>query len=366
MKIRSYKGPALEPLYEAIRKELGPDAIVVTARTPEARGSLLRPLIGGREGYELIAVADDASSDRQLLDAAGAGPWRQLAQRQEQQWRDLAGAVGELRGELKTLAERRPGAAATPALDQVPGWARGWDPRFLERCQPRTLPGDPAAAAAELRARARALLRADADVLAGGRGPRFVVFAGPTGSGKTTTLAKLAARWCLDEKRKTALITTDTFRVAAVDQIKEYATLLGLELSVAFSASEAARAAAQFADRDVILVDTPGRNHYDQVGLAGIRATLQALGPVTVLLHLPAMLDPRHAAEVLTHFQVLKPNFLVLTKVDEVRSCDLATTLACESECPVAFVTDGQRVPQDLRPVTTDSLLERLVPNAPA
>lgn len=363
MKIRSYKGPALEPLYEAIRKELGPDAVVVSARAPEARGSLLRPLFGAREGYELIAVADDASSDRQLIDSVGSDALRQLAQRQDRQWRDLAGAVGELKGELKSLAGRAHGVAGATAVEHLPAWAHAWDPRFLEQCQVRTLAEDAAVAAGELRERAKPLLRVNSDVLASGKSPHFVVFAGPTGSGKTTTLAKLAARWSLDEKRKTALVTTDTFRVAAVDQIKEYSTLLGLELSVAFSASEAARAAARFKDSDVVLVDTPGRNHYDHVGLAGIRTTLQGLGAVTVLLHLPAMLDARHAAEVLTHFKVLKPNFIVLTKADEVRTCGLISMLACETDTPVAFVTDGQRVPQDLRPATADILCDLLAPN---
>ena len=362
MKVRSYKGPSLEPLYEAIRKELGPEAIVVTARAPEARGSLLRPFIGGREGYELIAVVDDASSDRQLSDAAGPGALRQIAQRQEKQWRDLTSALSGLQGEIQALAGRSVSGAGN-APTRLPAWARSWDPRFLEKCMPQTLPEEPNAAAAELRLRAKRLMRVNSDVLAGERRPHFVVFAGPTGSGKTTTLAKLAARWSLDEKRKAALITTDTFRVAAVDQIKEYATLLGLELSVAFSASEAAKSAARFADRDVVLVDTPGRNHFDQVGLAGSRATLQALGAVTVLMHLPAMLDQRHAAETLANFQALKPNFLVLTKADEVRSCDLISMTACETECPVAFLTDGQRVPQDIKAATPEFLIERLIPN---
>ena len=363
MKIRSYKGPALEPLYEAIRRELGPDAVVVSTRTPEARGSLLRPFIGGREGYELIAVADDASSDRQLLELSGSDAARQLAQRQEKQWRDLVGAMGELKGEIQAMAEKAEFTAG-PGAERAPIWARTWHPGFLERCNLSSLPDDAEAAAQELRARAKALLKTTSNVMSGSKKPAFVVFAGPTGSGKTTTLAKLAARWSMDEKRKAAVITTDTFRVAAVDQVREYANLIGLELDVAFSASEAARAAGRFMDRDVVLVDTPGRNHYDQVGLAGIRATLQALGPVTVLLHIPAMLDARHASEVIEHFKVLKPNYIVLTKTDEVRSCSLLTTLACETECPIAFFTDGQRVPQDLRTATPESLLELIAPIA--
>ncbi len=271
--------------------------------------------------------------------------------------------MGELKGEIQAMAEKAEFTAG-PGAERAPIWARTWHPGFLERCNLSSLPDDAEAAAQELRARAKALLKTTSNVMSGSKKPAFVVFAGPTGSGKTTTLAKLAARWSMDEKRKAAVITTDTFRVAAVDQVREYANLIGLELDVAFSASEAARAAGRFMDRDVVLVDTPGRNHYDQVGLAGIRATLQALGPVTVLLHIPAMLDARHASEVIEHFKVLKPNYIVLTKTDEVRSCSLLTTLACETECPIAFFTDGQRVPQDLRTATPESLLELIAPIA--
>ena len=305
MKIRSYKGPALEPLYEAIRRELGPDAVVVSAapRKPRLAAASFH---GGRDGYELIAVADDASSDRQLLDISGSDAMRQLAQRQEKQWRDLVGAMGELKGEIKAMAERTEFAAG-PGTERAPLWARTWDPRFFERCNPASLPADSGVAEQELRARAKALLKTTSNVMTGAKKPVFVVFAGPTGSGKTTTLAKLAARWSMDEKRKAALITTDTFRVAAVDQIREYANLIGLELSVAFSASEAARAAARFMDRDVVLVDTPGRNHYDQVGLAH-QGHRRRRWPGERAAAYPAMLDARHAAEVIEHFKVLKPN----------------------------------------------------------
>jgi flagellar biosynthesis protein FlhF len=192
--------------------------------------------------------------------------------------------------------------------------------------------------------------------------PHIVVFVGPTGSGKTTTIAKLASRWALDDRLKLGLITTDTFRVAAVDQIREYATLLGLELRVAFSAGEAARAAKAFADRDVILVDTAGRNHYDQASLTGLRGVLQGMGTVTVMLVVPATMDRCQVAGMMQNFQVLSPDYLVITKVDETHRPDLLTVTAFESACPVAYLTNGQRVPQDLCGARSVDLAAMLVP----
>ena len=354
MKIRSYKGPALEPLYEAIRRELGPEAIVISARAPERKGGLLRPFAGGEQGYELIAVADDTSADMQLLQTAGLDEVRLGQPRQERQLQEMQETLVSLQGELRNLT--RKGVRSAHGVPDAPAFACEWDPRFIERCGLKGASDDATPPRDELLRRVVGQLHVQPRFSAAGNGPQLLVFAGPTGSGKTTTLAKLAARWCLTEKLKVGLITTDTFRVAAVDQIKEYATLLGLELSVVFSAAEAARAAREHADKDLILVDTPGRNHYDQMSLAGIRGMLQGLGQVSVLLHVPATLDARHGAELLKNFEVLKPNALILTKMDETRHYGLLTTLACETDCPIAFMTDGQRVPQDLHSADANAL----------
>lgn len=354
MKIRSYKGPVLEPLYEAIRRELGPEAIVISAKAPEQKTSLLRSLTGGAQGYELIAVADDTSADLQLLQTAGINEARNGQPRQDRQLQEMQETLVSLQGELRDLT--RKGVRATAGFKDAPEFACEWDPRFVERCGLKGASDNAMPPRAELLRRVAGQLRVQSSFRAGGNGPKLLVFAGPTGSGKTTTLAKLAARWCLTDKLKVGLITTDTFRVAAVDQIKEYATLLGLDLSVVFSAAEAARAARDHADKDLILVDTPGRNHYDQMSLAGIRGMLQGLGPVSVLLHVPATLDARHGAELLKNFGVLNPNALILTKMDETRHYGMLTTLACETECPIAFLTDGQRVPQDLHSADANML----------
>ncbi len=192
--------------------------------------------------------------------------------------------------------------------------------------------------------------------------PHVVVMVGPTGSGKTTTLAKLASRWSLDARLKVGLITTDTYRVAAVDQIKEYAALLGIELRVAFSAKAAAEAVKSMASRDVILVDTPGRSHLDAAGLTAIKGILQGMGAITVMLLVPATVDRRCATEILEKFGVLNPDYLVLSKADEASSYGLITTISSETDIPFAYLTDGQRVPRDIYPLEGDILAEMVLP----
>lgn len=359
MKIRSYKGPSLETLYEAIRKELGSEAVVVSARQVEPKRPLMGALLGGGRQYEVIAVAEDAAADQHLLDRFGRPELSELTDLQARKWREMEQALQHLRRDVRGLAR---GAAREGGAD-APAWAADWDPRFVKQLRALGCDGDEAPGEDALRAALESLARVVPDFPVTGRTvPHVIVFVGPTGSGKTTTLAKLAARWCLNRRLNIGLITTDTFRVAAVDQIREYATLLGLELAVAFSATEAAHAAQRFKDKDVILVDTPGRNHYDQIGLAGIRNVLKGLGPVTVLLHLPMVLDRRHVAELIGNFQALGPNYLVLTKSDETHRYAMLTSVLCETDCPIAFVTDGQRVPQDIHPATAGELAEMLMP----
>lgn len=362
MKIRRYKGHSLNKLYEAIQDELGPEAVVVSASRPSGLSALMPPLLGGHP-YELIAVVDDASSDRHMLgDAARSADIKKLSVLQERKWETVEDHLQELRKEIG-VALKGAGGSVSFAPGGAPEFASDWDPLFLKTVLSHGPTIFDAANRAACRQVVQGLLRVEeAFPVQAARRPHIVVLVGPTGSGKTTTLAKLAARWTLDRKLKVGLISTDTYRVAAVDQIKEYATLLGVELKIAFSASEAAQAARLFADKDVVLVDTPGRSHYDQAGLMGLRGVLQGMGAVTMLMTLPATTDRRNVADIVNNFQLLKLNYMVMTKIDETRHYDVLTAMASHAACPLAFLTDGQRVPQDIRAARLAELTAMLLP----
>ncbi|HBA85813.1 MAG TPA: hypothetical protein DCZ95_17150 [Verrucomicrobia bacterium] len=362
MKIRRYKGHSLEKLYEAIQSELGPEAVVVSTTRPRGAGALLAPFLGG-EPYEVVAVVEDRAAEKHVqADTVRSEDLKRFSQYQARKWDELEATVQGLRGEIGQMAKNM-GSAQARLAEGIPEFAANWDAEFLRAVMNRGANVFDPDQIDLCRDAVRSCLRVEESFPLKKNGkPHIVVLAGPTGSGKTTTLAKLAARWSLDQKLKVGLITTDTFRIAAVDQIKEYSTLLGLELRIAFSANEAARAAQSFADKDVILVDTPGRNHYDQSGLIGLRGLLQGMGEVTVLMTLPATLDRRNVADIMDCFDILRCNYLVVTKIDETRHFDLLTTAAICSTCPIAFVTDGQRVPQDLRAAKMSELVEMLAP----
>ncbi len=360
MKIRSYKGTSQEKLYEVIRNELGPDAVIVSTRhSSEMKGFMPRRVI------EVVAVAEDAASDEQLVArATGGADLQALSKRQEERWQAMEESLEGLRQEVRQTA--RGTGATLDSTAGLPEFAQHWDPRFVravraqipEIFEEHPTPADFARLREFVRVCERFPTRRE-------RSPHIVVLVGPTGSGKTTTLAKLAAAWRIEQGLNVGIVTTDTFRIAAVDQIREYAALLGIEMKIAFSATEARRAVESFASKDIVLVDTPGRNHHDRMGMESLRGMLDSMGAVTALMTVPATMDRRHVPALFDSFKKLHPNYLVVTKVDEAQDLAILSTIHSEAPWPVAFLTDGQQVPQDLHAARARDLITGLLGNTP-
>jgi flagellar biosynthesis protein FlhF len=177
----------------------------------------------------------------------------------------------------------------------------------------------------------------------------IVAVVGPTGVGKTTTIAKLAARWCLQHgSADLALISTDDYRIGAREQLSTYARILGAPMYAANSGKELADVLAKLKAKKLILIDTAGMGPRD-VRLKGQLAALRAGAPqARVLLALPAQ-GERHALEEITaSFAGLAPVACILTKVDEAASLGAAISTAMRHRLPIAYLCNGQRVPEDL------------------
>lgn len=373
MIVRRYTGNDLDQIHQTIRQEMGVDAVVVRTDERSAKG-----LFGlGRRQYEVTAVADDARPPVALAAVAAAAPepfpdtlGSQLIELERLHYRGIRQAIRQLDERLEEVDARM--HAATGNGDGIP-LAKGclgnvhdaWVSSLTRSMRARGMDGTPTvgdwrSTLAEQLPVAPGLPfgPADADV-----GPAVYVFVGPTGVGKTTTLAKIASRCVLDRRLKVGMVTLDTFRLGAIEQLREYAKLLGVELTVAFSASELRRHVAAFADRDVVLVDTPGRSQFDAAGIAEIQQALAELAHVEVLLHVTAGERASAAETIAQSYRSLRPTALVLTKVDEAVCCDGLTRLFAKTDgIPVAYLTDGQRVPEDLRAAEAGYLAELIIP----
>ena len=208
------------------------------------------------------------------------------------------------------------------------------------------------AAVAALRTRITALLPADGSspfaILPGRHGPRRIAFIGPTGVGKTTTLAKVAAQLKLHRGLSVGIVAADTYRIAAVDQLRTYAEILGLPIEVAASPREAAEACARLGEVDVILIDTAGRSQNDCMKLSELRAFLAAAAPDDTHLVLSATAGARTLAREAEAFGQLGVDRLALTKLDEAAAFGTLVSLVAAFGKPLSFLTHGQEVPDHI------------------
>jgi len=184
--------------------------------------------------------------------------------------------------------------------------------------------------------------------------PRTIVLVGPTGVGKTTTIAKLAARAKINEKRRVGLITLDTFRIAAVDQLEKYAEIIGLPLLVATNPRELEEAVEEFRAKktDMVFIDSAGRSPRDELKMTELREFLSVLPEAEVHLVLSTTTHGKTILSTANRFSGIGFQKVILTKVDETISFGSLVNALVSIGRPVSFVTDGQNVPDDI--VTSD------------
>ncbi|HJL19601.1 MAG TPA: hypothetical protein RMH99_28315 [Sandaracinaceae bacterium LLY-WYZ-13_1] len=308
----TYTAPRLESALARVKRELGADAVILSSRR-----------LGLDRGFEVRAVA-----------AEHASGWREPAAPTSAAARPLLTRLLIRNG----LDEHLAGLLAAAA----PG-------------EPRTLRQASEALAESLRAHVgfeRPDLSAARKVLA---------FVGPTGVGKTTTLAKVAAETALVQRRAVGIVTLDSYRVGATAQIEQLADLIGVPLVAAHDADGFSRALRRLADAEVIFVDTAGRAPRDSAALAALAETLHCTeDEVEVTLCLHAASRPLELEDAAKRHAVLLPRTLTITKVDEALQHDAIVAAHVASGLPLAWFTTGQRVPEDVEVATPERLAAAL------
>jgi flagellar biosynthesis protein FlhF len=172
---------------------------------------------------------------------------------------------------------------------------------------------------------------------------------GPTGAGKTTTIAKLAARWCMQHgSQDLALVSTDGYRIGAREQLSTYARMLGAPMHAANSGKELAAVLERLRSKKLILIDTAGMGPRDARLTEQLAALKLGAARARVLLALPAVGEAHALEEIVRSFAQATPAACILTKVDEAASLGAAISVALRHKLKIAYVCDGQRVPEDL------------------
>lgn len=404
MEIKTFRAKTMPQALDLVRQELGPEAMVLHTR--ERHASLLGRLFIGRS-YEIAAaqVAREEKTDQRSnrlkpslptdqprsadayaavptltrplqthtdvgLDLASLTPLASSNQHpaSTQQIAELESLLTQLRARQGQPPRRQaPSAFFEVFTDLIEAEVEESVARELVdhlRREPDLISAD----SRDARHRLAQLLQADIRVtgpieVAGGAG-RVVALVGPTGVGKTTTIAKLAANYRLKEGHRVGLITVDTYRIAAVEQLRTYAEIIDLPMEVVSTPREMREAVAKMKDFDLVLMDTAGRSPRDEVRIRELRTMLAEAEPNEVHLVLSAAASARSLVAAAEKFIPVGVTAAIVTKIDEATALGNVLSLARRCNLPFSYLTDGQNVPDDIS-VAEARTLAQLILNVP-
>ncbi len=389
MKIKRFFAPDMRQAIRQVREALGPDAVILSNKSVEGGVELVAArdydeaaFYGSAgEADQTLTPAESETLEDQPVDARAEEDWDSSSQQAPKTGRTTPAAVEwspdpalvEMRREVQALrrimenglselswhdqGQRRPQAKELLRrlmdLDLSPDLCHRYAAQVQDARDPEQLWRN------ALRCLSAELPIAEAGLLEYG-GVAAVI--GPTGVGKTTTVAKLAARFCLrNGNRHLALISTDSFRIGAQEQLHDYARILDVPVRTATDADQLNAALNSFADKRLVLIDTAGMSQHD----AGLGEQLSMLVSghknVHCFLTLSATTQRSSLALAIEAFSAARPDACILTKVDETASLGGVFSALIQAQLPLAFSTDGQRVPEDLHVARAHSLVNHAV-----
>jgi len=376
MKVKQFRAVTLQEAFAAAQAELGEDAVllhqkeVIQQAGPGRRGrTLVEITVGLDEPARGEAHTPAPRPAAPSLPRFTPGPAPTDSAEFQKLRRELA--------EIRSLLQRRNRNSAdlptalsawSDALYAV-GLPGQWIDRLLDGLDEMLTPaalGRPDLVAAALHRRMAAAMTAPIGPLQPGKSGRPLVFVlvGPTGVGKTTTIAKLAAHFALQKRLPIGIITADTFRIGAVSQLRTYSELMQAPLDVAYTPQELSHLVAKHRDKALILVDTPGRSPADRESLAVLDAFVAATERPHLQIALAAGTPLADARRILDRFAVAPPQGVILTKIDETEQVGPVCALLAERQLPLSYFTNGQRVPEDIAVASNDALLDQLLQSA--
>lgn len=375
MDVKTYRAASMHEALSLVRRELGPDAAILHTREIQTR-RLFGWLAGPRE-IEVTASCEvnvpsrltrpSVKSDGEPVRGLTAPPLGLAPQVHAPPppaappvSHEVQGQLSELQNMVKELC-RRSGRGGTQELpeelfrlftdlidcDVSEELARELVDRIRQQTQGREL-DDPVLLKARLARSIEAEIPTAGPIAVTPGACRLVALVGPTGVGKTTTIAKLAANYRLKEKRRVGLITVDTYRIAAVEQLRTYADIIDLPMQVVSTPREMREAVERMSNLDLVLMDTAGRSPKDEVKIQELKTFLSEAKADEVHLVLSAVAGERTLRQTAERFAVAGTTTLILTKLDEAPGLGHVLPLLRECGLPLSYLTNGQNVPDDI------------------
>ena len=384
MQVKRYEVSSIRDALAKIRNDLGPDAIILS----------VKKLKGGKESVmEVVAARDEKSNLRDNAFAGGALPdiRPRLTEKNEDILTYLRTEINELKesiylshkdnslnrelAEIKETMDRlfdllgvRKGKASQEINQKVyfyllgRGFSRSSACQIVESVNQVLTSGAELSEKNALRVVENYIVKSIPAAPSVRDEKKIKVFIGPTGVGKTTTLAKMAARYSIMKKMKVGLVTTDTFRIAATAQLGTYAKIMGLNMEVASTKESFQKAIRLFSDKDVILVDTPGRGRLDG-GYVNLLENCSPNHNTETNLLISATASEDNLQDVLSKYATINFDNLIVTKIDESRRFGILYDVIRKVKKPVTYLTCGQNVPQDIEEVTPPRMANLIMSN---
>lgn len=411
MKVKTYKNHSLQEGLENIKRDMGSDALILSTRSVSER-----PRFGlfKRQAWEITAVLDEKekrsdsgneSQGRQealknaergavkiaatpsspaapaAIDVAPAQR-RSLIRPQattaaaaavapapmrDFRMDELIDEIGELKKSFRTLSKAIPGKSEVTGGLYAELLGQGIDADLADHLITTASRNKPAPT--ELRERVRRLL-ADQLIVAPpaemhAKSRMVSVFVGPTGVGKTTTIAKIAGHAAIRMKKKVGLVSTDIFRIGGQEQLTRFGELLGVPTYGCADISTLKDLVASLDDRDLVLIDTPGSSPADLARLSKLETVVTAAS-AKVHLVISATTRSEDITKIVSRFQRFAPHSVIFTKIDETDSKGPLVGDLLRNELAVSYLTNGQRVPEDLLIPGADELARYVLPSEPA
>lgn len=376
MKVKKYVAPSIPEVMKKVRSELGDDAIILHSKKITTSGFLG---LFKKKNIEVIAAVD--LEVKQVKKNIAAKPIVKKSAPQLQRNAPIKTAaaddqklyqeVASLKSMLQTISA--PGNLATahyPVLLQ--NWlvlleeqelAQKHQQAISEKLLEKWRKKNEEVSSRELKEWTREIVENQLSSFQHGGAikKRFVNILGPTGVGKTTTLAKMAAHEVLEKKKKVAFITTDTYRIAAIEQLKVYANLLNVPLEVVYKREDFQKAVEKFHDYDLIFIDTAGRNYRDPQYMDELKKIIDFEQEMENYLALSLSMKEKDLRAIIHNFSSISIDKFVFTKIDETIAYGSMMNLIFDYKIGVAYVTNGQDVPDDMIEASPKVLTEYLL-----
>jgi len=350
MQVKTFNASTMEKALFLVKKDLGPDAIILSSRK-------------GESGFEVSAALE-----QQPAPASGKPENADVSA-------EMLNGIQEIKSFLSLLISSKDQLAQLQANQPVAELYHSLLVRGLDEKQVFILlskavsdfDGDPVDRRQIYNAFCKRFVAKIScarpfRTISSSSGPAVFTFLGPTGVGKTTTLAKLAAYLKIKRQIGLGIISLDTYRIGAVDQLQTYASILEVPFSVAQSKKELTSVLDDFRHCDAVLIDTTGRNYLNREHVRHLHSVFDSAQRLSHFLVLSATAKDEDLKQTIVHFREMNISSLIFTKLDETFHHGCILNQLLRFNYPISYMGTGQRVPEDIEPATQKRLLSFLLP----